>query len=174
MSNEPVDAIVASFKSEETANQVARQIRQSGKDKVIKLYGAAVVKRDEKGKLHLDDPSDAGAVKGMLGGGLIGAVAAVIFPPLVIPVALGALFGGIAAKLHDGGLPDAQLKQIGAILEKGAAAVVALVDPADSDAVNKMLAEAGADVVSIGLNEETLAKLAEAQSPQPDGNPASE
>ena len=170
----PVDAIVAAFKTQAIAEQVARQIKQSGKDKTIKLHDVAVVWRDADGKFHQKDPSDTGAVKGLLGGLGVGAVIGVFAAPLFLPlVAAGAIVGGLAAKLHDGGIADSQLKQIGEALEKGAAAVIALVDPASSEAVNKMITDAGAEVVSIGLNEDTIAKLVESQSSQPDSGSAS-
>jgi uncharacterized membrane protein len=59
----------------------------------------------------------AGAAIGLLAG-----------PALVVPAAVGALVGGLAANLRDSGFSDERLKTIDEGLSPGSSAIVAVVE----------------------------------------------
>ena len=97
-------------------------------------FDAAVLDRDEEGKVRVvrkhEQPTRHGAAVGLGWGLAIGAVCA-IFPPIGIVGGLavgggaGAMIGAVTGHVKDG-LDDADLKQLGDVLNKGQAGLVAV------------------------------------------------
>ena len=74
MNDVPIQLIVAAFNEEKAADQALEALRQAKKEKLIGILDAAVIRRDEKNKLHLKETADVGGGKGALAGGMVGAV----------------------------------------------------------------------------------------------------
>ena len=97
-------------------------------------FDAAVLDRDEEGKVRVvrkhEQPTRHGTAVGLGWGLAIGAVCA-IFPPIGIVGGLavgggaGAVIGAVTGHVK-GGLDDADLKQLGDVLNKGQAGLVAV------------------------------------------------
>ena len=82
----------------------------------------------------------------------VGAAIGVIAGPLlVVPAAVGALVGGLAAKFTDAGFDDTRLKAIGEGLTPGSSAIVAIVEHKWVEQVQQELEEMQADVVTAAL-----------------------
>ncbi|MCK4724333.1 MAG: hypothetical protein KAT29_00960, partial [Anaerolineales bacterium] len=114
MSDVPVQLIVAAFNDEKTANAALKELKAAQRQKVIRIENAAVLRKDEKGKLHIKETGDMGGGKGAALGGVAGAAIGIIAgPALVVPVAVGALVGGLVAKWRDSGFSDERLKKLG-------------------------------------------------------------
>ncbi len=121
---------------------------------------AAVLRKDEKGKLHIKETADMGGGKGAALGGVAGAAIGLIAGPLlVVPAAVGALIGGLAAKARDSGFPQERLKTIGDSLKPGTSAIVAVVEHKWVAEVQKAMQEAGADAVTEALSADIAAQL---------------
>ena len=129
MSDVPVQLIVAAFQEEKAADMALKELKQAKKERLIGIQNAAVLRKDKKGKLHIKETADMGGGKGAALGGVAGAAIGLIAgPALLVPAAVGALVGGLAAKLRDSGFSDARLKQIGESLEPGSSAIIAVVE----------------------------------------------
>jgi uncharacterized membrane protein len=76
MSNVPVQLIVAAFKEENAADEALKALKAAKKEKLIGIKDAAVIRRDQKDKIHIKDVKDVGGGKGALAGGLFGAAIA--------------------------------------------------------------------------------------------------
>jgi uncharacterized membrane protein len=149
MSDVPVQLIVAAFKDEKTAKDALNVLKKAQKEKLIKIDNAAVLRKDEKGKLHIKETADMGSGKGAALGGVAGAAIGLIAGPvLLVPAAVGALVGGLAARLRDSGFSDARLKALGEGLTPGSSAIVAVVEHRWVAEVEKAMAQAGADVLT--------------------------
>src|SRR5512139_2884791 len=147
MSDVPVQLIVAAFKDEKTAKEALKVLKQAQKEKLIKIDNAAVLRKDEKGKLHIQETADMGGGKGAALGGVAGAAIGILAgPALLVPVAVGALVGGLTAKLRDSGFSDARLQQVGEGLKPGSSAIIAVVEHTWVDDVKKALAQEEADM----------------------------
>lgn len=109
-------------------------------------FDAAVLERDEEGKVHVlrkhEQPTRHGAARG-LGWGLAIGAATAIFP--AIGLAGGLLAGGAAGTAvgavsghMKGGMRDDDLKELGAVLEKGRYGLIAVyaTNMADQIAAN--------------------------------------
>ncbi len=160
MSDVPVQLIVAAFNDEKGADQALKELKQARKEKLIKIENAAVIRKDQKGKLHIKETADMGGGKGAVLGGVTGAAIGLIAGPLlVVPVAVGALVGGLTAKLRDSGFPDERLKTLGEGLTPGSSAIVAVVDLTWVEAVEKQLQEEGADLFAAELSADIASEL---------------
>jgi uncharacterized membrane protein len=160
MSDNPVQLVVAAFKDEDSAKEALMELKQAQKEKLIKIENAAVLRKDEKGKLHIKETRDMGGGKGAVLGGVGGAAIGLIAgPALVVPVAVGALVGGLAAKLRDSGFSNQRLEALGIGLQPGTSAIVAVVEHTWVAQVEEALAEAEADVITAEIQADIAQQL---------------
>jgi uncharacterized membrane protein len=149
MASDQVNIVVATFATEDGAAK-ALPLLQSGN---AKAGNAAVISRGDDGKLEVRETHDWGMGKGAL----VGAAAALLLPG--IGLLAGAAAGAIGAKLTDFGFPDDDLKRLGqGLTPDSSALVVAVEDPARAE-VERVLRQAGGQVVSGGLNASLAAQL---------------
>src|SRR5512139_1698501 len=159
MSDVPVQVVVAAFKDENTASEALKALKQARNQGLIKIVDAAVLRKDEKGKLHIKETADMGGGKGAVIGGVAGAVIGVLAGPIGWAALGGAVIGGLAAKLHDGGFKDERLKKLGEGLGPGNSAIVAVVEHTWVREVEKQMAEAGANAVTEELSADIAQQL---------------
>ena len=95
-------------------------------------------------------------------GGLIG----LIFLAPLLGMAVGAAAGGAAGALTDVGVDDKFMKNLGAQLASGGAAVVVLVRQSTPDKVLPRVSQYGGEVIQSSLDSETEAQLQAALSGQ--------
>lgn len=114
------------------------------KDAGLSHITAAIVSKNDKGRIHVHEKTHAGKVAGgvgVVGGVILGA----IFPPAGVAVLTDAAVGGVGLGVighFAGGLSRHDLKELGALLEEGEAAVIAVAqDDVDTD-VDRALAHA--------------------------------
>jgi uncharacterized membrane protein len=160
MSDVPVELIVAAFQDEKGADQALKELKKAKRQGLIKIENAAVLRKDQKGKLHIKETHDMGGGKGAVLGGVGGAAIGLIAgPALIVPVAVGALVGGLTAKLRDSGFSDERLETLGEGLTPGSSAIVAVVDHTWVAQVEKEMAEAGADTMTATLQADIANQL---------------
>jgi uncharacterized membrane protein len=147
--NTPVQLIVAAYQDEDGAKNAVAELKKAKKEKLIAIKDAAVLRKDGKGKVHITETADMGGGKGLAFGGVVGgAVGVIAGAALAGPVAIGALIGGLAAKLRDSGFDDKRLERLGRSLTPGSSALVAVVEHKWVDDIAQELEQAGADLVT--------------------------
>ncbi|MGW8144030.1 MAG: DUF1269 domain-containing protein [Anaerolineales bacterium] len=161
MTDVPLQIIVAAFQEEDAADQALRALKEAKKEKLISIDNAAVIRKDEKGKLHIKETADMGGGKGAGVGALVGGAIGLIAGPLGVAAggALGAAVGGITAKLYDGGFKDERLEKIGASLQPETSAIVAVIEHRWVADLERELAEEGADVMTSALAADIAEQL---------------
>jgi uncharacterized membrane protein len=161
MTDVPLQIIVAAFQDEDAADGALRALKEAKKEKLISIDNAAVIRKDEDGKLHIKETADMGGGKGAGVGVLVGGAIGLLAGPLgvVAGSALGAAVGGITAKLYDGGFKDERLEQIGASLQPGTSAIVAVIEHRWVKDLERELAEEGADVTTAALAADIAEQL---------------
>jgi uncharacterized membrane protein len=160
MSDVPVQLVVAAFQDEKAADEALKELKTLRREKLIRIENAAVIRKDEKGKLHIRETADVGGGKGAVMGGVAGAAIGLIAgPALVVPAAVGALVGGLTAKLKDSGFSDERLETLGEGLTPGSSAIVAVIEHKWVAQVQKELEEAGADLVTAQLQADIASQL---------------
>lgn len=114
---------------------------------VSHIFDAAVLVKDENGKVKIDETYQAGAQHGaaigLVGGLAVGAVAA-LFPPIAIGAALvaggvgGAALGSIVGH-YQTGLGRGELKELGDALDAGTAGLVVVYAANYAEQVGKLI-----------------------------------
>jgi uncharacterized membrane protein len=100
--------------------QVVKDLHSVG---AVGTYDAAVVTKDDKGKVHVNKDETA-TRHGAWGGAAAGAVVGLLFPPSVIGTALvGAAVGGVSGHLWRG-MSRSDVKEFGELIDAGQAALV--------------------------------------------------
>ena len=112
---------------------------------------------DGKVKLHQPSMAAMGAAGGALWGGLIGLI---FFMPL-LGMAFGAAGGALGGKFADHGVDDNFMKELGANLTDGKAAVIVLVRNITADKVLPNIKEPGT-IIQTSLGNEAEQALQEA------------
>jgi len=160
----PVELIVAAFNDEDKAGEVLKDLKELQKEQIIFLVNAAVMTKNEKGKVSLKETQDVGAGKGALFGAVAGGLLGLLGGPagVIVGAAAGAATGGVAANKIDMGFPDDTLKELQSTLSPGSSAILALIQHEWVDRVVEELDKFGATLFRQALKEEMLAQLSEA------------
>ncbi len=160
MSDVPVQVIVAAFQDEKAAKSALKELKQASREGLIKIENAAVLRKDEKGKLHIKETHDMGGGKGAALGGVGGAaIGLVAGAALAAPVVVGALVGGLVAKLRDSGFSNKRLETMGEGLQPGTSAIIAVVEHTWVAKVEEALAEAQAEVITAEIQADIADQL---------------
>ena len=121
--------IVVKYPQQATAEAALQAVKQLAKEKVVKLRDAVVITKTEKGKIKLHQTKDDSTSKGLIKGGGIGVIFAVLLGPAGWIVA-GAAAGGALATL-DRGIKNKLLKELGENMTPEQSAMAVLVEEAD-------------------------------------------
>ena len=160
------DLIAVAYHDRVTAERVRDELAQLTREHVIEIDDAVVVTRDEKGKVKLHqtvNPAGAGAAGGALWGGLIG----LIFLAPLLGAAIGAVAGGAVGAVTDLGVDDDFMRELGANLPEGGAALFVLVRQVTPDKVLPRISKYGGRVIQSSLSTDAEQKLQEALSATP-------
>jgi uncharacterized membrane protein len=102
----------------------------------VGAYDAAVITKDEKGKVHVNKDESA-TRKGAWGGIAVGAVVGLLFPPTIIGSAvIGAAVGGVGGHLWKG-MSRSDVKELGEFIDSGEACLLVVGEATIEGAVDK-------------------------------------
>ena len=108
----------------------------------INVEDVAMVFKNEKGKVKIQQTADATAGKGAVKGGGLGLLVGIFAAPLVPAIAVGAGIGALVGKARDRGISDDLIKQAGQAIETYGAVVFVLADQANSQVITKLIDDA--------------------------------
>jgi len=153
------DLVAVAYPDLGTAQQVASNIGEAQKAHLIELDDMVVIEHRENGKIKLHQPSlaGAGAAGGALWGGLIGLI---FFVPL-FGMAVGAATGAAVGAVTDTGVDDNFMKELGAKLPQGGAAVLVLVRQANMEKILENVKVQG-EIIQTSLKSEDEQALRDA------------
>ena len=134
------------------AQRVMGTVGELVKEHSLTLEDAVIVEHRENGKLKLHQPSLAGlgAASGALWGGVIG----LLFLVPVFGMAVGAAAGAVGGAASDVGVDDNFVKELGAQLPAGGAAVIVLVEESTRDKVVPEVSKYGGRLIQSSLSNE--------------------
>jgi uncharacterized membrane protein len=141
-----------------TAEQVRQELIQATKEHLLTLEDAVVVEHQPDGKIKLNQAmstTGAGAAGGALWGGLIG----LIFLAPLLGMAVGAATGALAGKASDVGVNDNFMKELGAKMPPGGAALIALGSTDARDKLIERVRPYGGEVIQTSLSSEEEDRL---------------
>jgi uncharacterized membrane protein len=150
--------IAVAYPDQSTAKEVLATLARLQTERSIELEDAVVVTREEGGKVKLHQSAKLGAT-GAAGGALWGGLIGLLFLAPVLGMAVGAAAGGAAGALSDVGVDDRFLKDLGAKLVPGSAALIVLVHRSTPDKVLPEISQFGGEVIQSSLSDEAEAQL---------------
>ncbi|WP_309739260.1 MULTISPECIES: DUF1269 domain-containing protein [unclassified Chamaesiphon] len=156
------DLIVVGFKDEFKADEVMNELRKLQSQYLVDLEDAAVVVRNQEGKVKIKQAQElvaAGAVSGSYWGVLLSVI---FFNPIFALV--GAAAGALSGALSDIGIDDNFMRDLGSTIEPGTSAIFVLVRKSTPDRVLEDLSKFEGKVLRTSLSKEDEAKLQEALS----------
>jgi uncharacterized membrane protein len=155
------DLIAIVYPTEAKAEEVRQRLFKLQKEYLITLSDAVIVTKNDGGQVKLNqlvNTTATGAVSGSFWGLLIG----VIFLNPILGVALGAASGALGGLLADYGINDAFMKDLGASLKPGNAALFVLVKNMTPDKVLREIQDAGGTVLKTSLDDTKEQQLRDA------------
>ena len=134
--SDPVFIYIGTYPSEAWARSdydVVKDLHAAG---AVGTYDAAVVTKDDEGKVHVNKDEMA-TRHGAWGGAAVGALIGILFPPAIIGTAVvGAAVGGVSGHLWRG-MSRADVRELGEIIDDGQAALVIVGESKVEQAVEK-------------------------------------
>ena len=133
--------LVGAYASVDDARADYDVVKALHAEKVVGGFDAAVITKDDEGKVHVNK-DETGTRKGAWRGAGVGALVGLIFPPTLIGTAVAGAavgaFGGHLAK----GLSRSDMKDIGELLQDGEAGLVVLGDWRLEERIDELLSRA--------------------------------
>src|SRR4051794_26562981 len=150
--------IAISYPDAETAESARAELMQATKENLVQLEDAVVVEHQADGKIKINQAistTGAGALGGAAWGGLIG----LLFLAPLFGMAIGAASGAVAGKVSDTGVNDNFMKELGAKLPAGGAALVFLGRAGAPEKVLERIQPYGGEVIQSSLDTEQEERL---------------
>ena len=136
MADRPVFVFVGAYDGKEGAEadyEIVKELHDAG---AIGGFDAAVITKDEQGKVHVNKDETATRRGGWTGLG-VGALVGILFPPsLIASAAVGAGAGALTGHLARG-MSREDMKELGETLETGEAALVVVGESRIKEAIAK-------------------------------------
>ena len=133
---EAVFIYIGTYPSEAAARDDYDVVKNLHAGGAVGTYDAAVVTRDDAGKVHVNKDEMA-TRHGAWGGAAVGAVVGILFPPsLIAGAAVGGAVGGVGGHLWRG-MSRADVKEAGDLIDAGQAALVIVGESTVEQAVEK-------------------------------------
>jgi uncharacterized membrane protein len=150
--------IAIAYPDAQTAERVRTELVQATKEHLVQLEDAVVVEHRPDGKIKLHQAmstTGAGAAGGALWGGFIG----LLFLAPLFGMAIGAASGALAGKVTDAGVNDNFMKELGAKMAPGGAALIFLGRSDAPEKVLERIRQYGGDVIQTSLDTEQEQRL---------------
>jgi uncharacterized membrane protein len=157
VSENPMFLYVGEYDSVDDAKADLEEIKELHREDVVGTYDAAVLTKNEEGKVKIVDKTEKPTQHGGWAGLAVGAAIGLIFPPSILVSGLvGAGAGALIGHLR-GGMSNSDLKEVGEALEESEAALIVIgeatieraVEEATRRAKKEMKKEVRADAKEI-------------------------
>jgi len=153
--------VAIAYPDMDTAERVRQVLVRASEEGLARLDDAVVVERTPDGKVKLHQfrsMAKHGAAVGAAGGAAIG----LLFLAPLLGAAIGAASGSLGGKLSEEGIDDLFMKDLGARIRPGAAALIVLGSTEARDELIERVKPYGGEVVQTSLDWTAEQQLREA------------
>lgn len=133
--------LVATYPDEMTARDDYAVIKDAHSAGLIGSYDAAVITKDERGKVH-ENKDETATRHGAWWGIAAGAAVGVLFPPSILgAAAAGGVIGGVSGHLAKG-MSRSEAKELGDFIDPGEAGLVVVGETKIEESIKKAVRRA--------------------------------
>lgn len=157
------DLIAIAYDDKFKAEEVRLTLAKLQKEHLIELEDAAVVVKNDKGKIKLKQAINLPAT-GAASGGFWGLLIGTLFLAPVVGVAVGAAAGALSGALTDIGVDDDFMRDLAETMQPGTSALFILVQKVTPDKVLEEVAPYGGKVLRTSLSKDEEHQLQEVLS----------
>src|ERR1700691_6423047 len=155
------DLIVIGYPDEKTAQNVWEELVKLQHDYLVDLEDAAIIRRDQKGKLHITTPAHHavawGSFSGLFWGVLIGLL--LLFPLAPLVGVAGGIMGAALGAAENLGIKDDFKQRVQDMLEPGTSAILVILRKATYDKFVEALRPYGGTILRTSLPHEAEEQL---------------
>jgi uncharacterized membrane protein len=149
------------YADRDRAKVILDMLESMHRENTITLVDAAMLTKNEKGKLEVEETAELTGREGATRGAIILGVVGLIYPPsLIATVIAGGGIGAIAGKLRDTGIKKDQMREIANKLDGDQAAVMALAESESVVAIEQALKGYQGELLTQELGPELSADVA--------------
>jgi uncharacterized membrane protein len=158
------DLIVIGYPDETRAQDVWEDLVKLQRDYLVDLEDAAVIRRDQKGKLHVTTPAHHavawGSLSGLFWGVLIGLL--FLFPLAPVVGVAGGVIGAAVGAAGDLGIKDDFRQRVKDMVQPGTSAILVIVRKVTTDKFLETLRPYGGTVLQTSLPHDAEQRLMQA------------
>jgi uncharacterized membrane protein len=137
-----LSVIIGQYDTVEDAIEDLQYVLGDRDERLYATFDAAVVSKDEHGKVRIVRKHESPVSMGAWGGFVVGAVVGLIYPPALVEVgAIGAAAGAIVGHLTRG-MSSSDIKALGDSLDAATAALIIAVDSASAERTRSIMGRA--------------------------------
>jgi len=155
------DLIVIGYPDEKTAQNVWEELVKLERDYLVDLEDAAIIRRDQKGKLHITTPAHHavawGSFSGLFWGVLLGLL--FLFPLAPLVGVAGGVMGAAIGAAENLGVKDDFKQRVQETLEPGTSAILVILRKATYDKFVEALRPYGGTILRTSLPHEAEQQL---------------
>jgi len=146
MSDNPVFLYAGEYESVDDAKADLEALKEMHREHVVGTYDAAVVTKNEEGKVEIVDKIEKPTQHGGWAGMAVGAAMGLLFPPgLLVGGLLGAGAGALIGHL-EGGMSRSDVREVGEMLDNSEAALIVVGEATLERAVDEATERAKRDL----------------------------
>jgi uncharacterized membrane protein len=158
------DLIVIGYPDENRAQQVWEELVKLQNDYLVDLEDAAIVRRDEKGKLHVTTPAHHAVAWGTLSGMFWGVLIGLLFLWPLAPVVgvAGGIMGAALGAAGDLGIKEDFKRRVQDLVQPGTSAILVILRKVTPDKFEEALQPYGGTVLRTSLSHQQEQELMKA------------
>ena len=144
----PYDVIAAAFPDAQGAERALAALQDAERADLLGIENAAVIVKDESGRLTFTETEDATFWQGMGRGLVLGGLVGLLFPgrSIIANALKVGVSGAFTDRLRDTGFEDHDIRELATQLAPGTSMILAIVRYEVSQEVVTFLGEAGAHI----------------------------
>src|SRR5829696_8288524 len=155
--------IASIYPNQEHADTIYETLKTMDLYKKIKLVDAALVTKDEEGKVHIHETKEVTTAKGATRGAIAAGILGLIYPPsLIASVVVGGGVGGLWGKLRDTGIKTGDMKEIAERLKVSEIALIILATPESVPPIERAMEGWAGYIVHHGFTEQESEQIEQA------------
>jgi uncharacterized membrane protein len=141
--------------------EVLEELKHLKKEKMIGLWNAAVITKDENGKLFFKQTVQTVGIKRSVGiCGILGAIIGILAGGPIAGIVLGSTSGTLSGKFMDLGFDKQEFREIGYSLGADSSAIIAIIEHKWVRELVDTLTELGAKITCQRLKDEVAVAIA--------------